>query len=180
MPAKDGVQARYTYYQTRDHKYILFCPEEKQFWLRFCDAISRPDLAARHDDSVVTDFGNDLDLLDELQKVFHTRTQVEWVELFRDRHVPGAPALALEELSSDPHVTARAMLLTETHPVAGSFTTLGNPIQVQGCDMQMRIPAPALGEHTEMVLAELGYDRAQRAALREAGVVGSGPENLSR
>jgi crotonobetainyl-CoA:carnitine CoA-transferase CaiB-like acyl-CoA transferase len=86
----------------------------------------------------------------------------------------------LEELSSDPHVTARAMLLTETHPVAGSFTTLGNPIQVQGCDMQMRIPAPALGEHTEMVLAELGYDRAQRAALREAGVVGSGPENVSR
>jgi crotonobetainyl-CoA:carnitine CoA-transferase CaiB-like acyl-CoA transferase len=71
---------RYTYYQTQD-KYILFRPEEKQFWLRFCDAIGRPDLASRHDDSVVTDFGNDADLLDELQNVFHTRTQTDRVEL---------------------------------------------------------------------------------------------------
>ena len=47
-----GIATRYAYYETSDHKYLLFCPEEKKFWQRFCELVDRPDLFAKHDDSV--------------------------------------------------------------------------------------------------------------------------------
>lgn len=165
MPAgaSGGVQARYTYYETGDGRYILFCPEEKRFWSSFCTAIGRPDLIAKHDDSVVTDFGDDPGLLDELQRIFHTRSQAEWVELCRLHRVPGAPALSLGELGADPHLHARGMVIDEVHPVAGEFRTLGHPVRVDGGPWDLPRPAPRYGEHTREILIELGFDDPETA-----------------
>jgi crotonobetainyl-CoA:carnitine CoA-transferase CaiB-like acyl-CoA transferase len=54
--------------------------------------------------------------------------------------------------------------------VLGEFETLGNPVVVPGATFELR-SAPALGQHTDAVLAELGYDDGQRARLRADGVV---------
>jgi crotonobetainyl-CoA:carnitine CoA-transferase CaiB-like acyl-CoA transferase len=173
MPARQeegGVQARYTYYETSDGKYVLFCPEEKRFWASFCHAVDRPDLIAKHDDSVVTDFGNDPELLDELQRIFHTRTQHQWVALCRQLHVPGAPALRLHELGDDPHLQARGMVVDAHHPIAGRFRTLGHPIRTGDFAAAGRLPAPTMGQHTNEVLSELGYGPTEISALRAAGV----------
>jgi crotonobetainyl-CoA:carnitine CoA-transferase CaiB-like acyl-CoA transferase len=174
MPAAytGGVQARYTYYQTGDGRFVLFCPEEKKFWESFCNAVGRPDLISRHDDSLVTDFGNDPDLLDELQSIFHTRSQREWVDLCRENHVPGAPALHLGELADDPHLQARAMIVDEHHPIAGDFRTLGNPVRTRDASRDPKPrPAPAMGQHTDEVLSSLGYSSVEIAELRSAGAV---------
>ncbi len=173
MPASDigGVTARYAYYGTADDKYILFCPEELKFWRRFCDAIDRPDLLERHDDSVITDFGDDPELYDELQRIFDTRTQRVWIELFLELGIPGAPALGLAELGDDPHITARRMLLDEHHPDAGLFHTLADPIRVDGEEFALRTHAARVGEHTDAVLAELGYSGSQIEGLRAGRVV---------
>ena len=76
--------AKYTYYQTSDEKYVLFCCIEKKFWDNFCIAAGRPDLCPWHSKLTVVDYGeDDFELMDELQRVFHTKTQAEWMEIFR-------------------------------------------------------------------------------------------------
>jgi crotonobetainyl-CoA:carnitine CoA-transferase CaiB-like acyl-CoA transferase len=63
------------------------------------------------------------------------------------------------------------MVLEVEHPDHGSVRMTGFPVKLSATPARIRRPAPGLGEHTEAVLAELGYDAARRAALREAGVV---------
>jgi formyl-CoA transferase len=170
-PALEGrVAARYTYYETEDQKYLLFCPEELKFWSNFCTAIDRPDLLAKHDPSVTNDFGaDDVELYDELQRIFHTRTLDEWIELFIDYRVPGGPALSFSEVADDPHIRYRGVVHDEQHPVAGAFTTLANPVRIPGRTFEVRVPAPALGEHTDAVLQEIGYSADEIDELRRAG-----------
>lgn len=166
-----AVSAKYQFYRTKDGKYLLFCALESKFWDHFCEVAGRDDLRARHDRTVQMDFGNDSSLRAELQAIFHTRTQQEWMALFAERDVPVGPALDFSEVHEDPHLAARGMLIDEKHPVAGAFRTLGNPIRVRGQSFAIRVPAPALGEHTDEVLATLGYSAQDIAGLRKRGVV---------
>ena len=78
------------------------------------------------------------------------------------------PAVHFDEIHDDPHLGARGMVVTEHHPVFGDFLTLGNPLVVPGESFTVR-SAPAHGEHTDEVLAELGYDDDARAALPRHG-----------
>jgi crotonobetainyl-CoA:carnitine CoA-transferase CaiB-like acyl-CoA transferase len=163
--------AKYQFYQTRDGRYLLFCAIEKKFWDGFCRAAGREDLLAAHS-GAATDFGfDDGALRDELQRVFHTRTLAEWTELFVEFDVPAAPALTPAELPGDPHLRARGILVDEDHPAVGRFRALGNPIRVSGESFEIRLHAPALGEHTDEVLAAHGYTPAEIASLREQKVI---------
>jgi crotonobetainyl-CoA:carnitine CoA-transferase CaiB-like acyl-CoA transferase len=172
-PGTEGrVAARYTYYRTKDGKHLLFCPEEPKFWSRFCQAVGRPDLDSNQDESVTTDYGDDdLELYDELRDLFSTRNLDEWVQLFLDHKIPGGPALPYEEAREDRHVRFREIVVEEQHPVAGSFTTLGTPLRVPGRTFKVRRPAPAVGEHTDEVLSELGLRPEEIQQLRGSGAV---------
>jgi crotonobetainyl-CoA:carnitine CoA-transferase CaiB-like acyl-CoA transferase len=162
--------AKYQHYQTADGKYILFCCIEPKFWDNFCRASEREDLAARHDRSQAVDFGfGDEELRRELQKVFHTRSQQEWVAIAVDRDIPMGPALALNEVAADPHLQARGMILHEHHPLLGDLLTLATPVRVAGESFSVR-SAPALGEQTDEILAALGYTDDDIARLRAEGV----------
>ncbi len=163
--------AKYQYYETSDGKFVLFCGIEAKFWDHFCRAVGREDLLGSHERERVVDFGNDGDdLRRELQHIFHTKTQAEWVEVAIDADVAMGPALRFDQIEDDPHLRARGMVVTDDHPVVGPFLTYGNPILVRGEQFTIR-PAPSLGEHTDEVLESLGYTSAELAAFRDQGVV---------
>jgi len=165
-----GASAKYQHYETADGRYVLFCAIEAKFWEHWCRAVGRDDLVAAHDTEVVVDFAGGEDALRaEIQSVFHTKTLREWVELAAECDVAMGPALQLDEVMEDPHLAARGQIVTEHHPRFGDVLTLGNPLVVPGVEFAPR-SAPALGEHTEEVLAELGYDADARAQLRQAGI----------
>jgi crotonobetainyl-CoA:carnitine CoA-transferase CaiB-like acyl-CoA transferase len=63
------------------------------------------------------------------------------------------------------------MVLAADHPGHGSVRTTGFPVKLSATPARLRRPAPELGEHTDQVLAETGYDPDRIAALREAGVI---------
>ena len=166
-----GGSAKYQHYQTKDGRFLLFCAIEPKFWDHFCRAVGREDLLGEHDRDVVVDFGRGEDALRlELQRIFHTRTRTEWMEIAVEADVTMGPALRFDEIAEDPHLQARGMIVTEHHPVLGDFRTLGNPLLVDGESFTLR-SAPAHGQHTDEVLAELGYDDDACAALRAAGAV---------
>jgi crotonobetainyl-CoA:carnitine CoA-transferase CaiB-like acyl-CoA transferase len=166
-----GESAKYQHYQTADGKYLLFCGIEAKFWDNFCRAVGREDLIGGHRRDLVVDFaGGDDDLRGELQRIFHSHTLDEWMRVAVEHDVAMGPALRLDEVEHDPHMGARGMVVTEEHPVIGPIRTLGNPIVTAGKSFAVR-SAPAHGQHTDEVLAELGYDAASRAELRAHGAV---------
>ena len=166
--------AKYQYYETRDHRFVLFCAIEPKFWSQFCRAIARPDLERLgSDDAAPVDFAHgDDELRRALQEVFHTRTQRDWVDLAIAEDLPLGPAhQTVGELREDPHLAARAIIVDGEHPTAGPFSYVGSPVIVDREPFAVARPAPSLGEHTDELLAEIGFDGSQIAGLRSSGVV---------
>src|SRR5207249_11642975 len=94
---------RYQYYATVDGRHILFQASERHFFERFCRAVGRDDLLARDTGADVGEHARgDVALRRELTAIFATRTQAEWVRLFIDADVPGAPVHTASELLDDP------------------------------------------------------------------------------
>ncbi|HEY6377843.1 MAG TPA: CoA transferase [Candidatus Dormibacteraeota bacterium] len=165
--------AKYQWYQTADERFVLFCCIEHRFWQRFCSVVGRPDLAGHADPRGPVDFGyGDEPLRRELQAIFSGRTQREWVRLAAAERLPIGPSnVGVQSLRDDPHLRARGVLVEGDHPEAGEFTYVAPPVIVDGQSFAIGRPAPELGQHTDELLAELGYPPERIQALRAAGVV---------
>jgi crotonobetainyl-CoA:carnitine CoA-transferase CaiB-like acyl-CoA transferase len=114
----DGGSAKYQFYETADHKFVLFCAIEHKFWNHFCRAIDRPDLAARRNASAPVDFaGGELEMRRELQRIFHTRTLDEWMKVAVEHDVAMGPAPSeVSQLLDDPHMRQRQIFYLGEHP----------------------------------------------------------------
>ena len=85
---------------------------------------------------------------------------------------PCAKVRALNDLVGDPQVDAMGYLRLVDHPVAGTIREPAPAASFSATPLEEGPPGPELGEHTDEVLSELGYDIGERAAMREAGVLG--------
>jgi crotonobetainyl-CoA:carnitine CoA-transferase CaiB-like acyl-CoA transferase len=176
MPApgqSDLGSAKYQFYETADRKFILFCAIEHKFWDHFCQAVGRPDLAARKNASAPVDFAaGEVELRHELQRIFRTRTLEEWMKVAVEHDVAMGPApTRLPELLDDPHMRQRQIFYEGEHPQAGPFTYVGQPAVIEGQDYEVWRPAPGLGEHTREVLAELDLTADQLDQLASEHVI---------
>lgn len=150
--------ARYQFYETKDSKFVLFCPEETKFWHSFCEVMGRLDLKDR--DSGV-------DLRRELQSIFASRDRTEWVALAIEHGWPLGPVNnSLAEVTEDPQIRSRGVFNEETGPDGRPFVYVEQPVHVGGQQHGVARPAPSLGEHTADVLHELGYAPEEIEALR--------------
>ena len=100
-----------------------------------------------------------------------TRTKAEWIESLSAADIPNGPVNSVTDALSSPHALAREMVVDVEHPAMGSFRSLGLPMRLSETPASIRRHPPMLGEHTDDVLAELGYDEASIAALHRDGVV---------
>ena len=148
----------------------LSSPEK--FWEGLTRAIARPDLAGEARFATRMErMRNYLVLRDELAKTFLTRPRDEWVRLLASADVPSAPVYDLSEGQRDPQVRHLASFYPMTHPEEGPQIGIHRPVRIDGGRGPIDEPAPTLGEHTEEVLREYGYDKAAVAGLRERGVL---------
>lgn len=152
----------YNVYETADGRYMSLGALEPKFWEGFCHAVEREDLLGS---------GYDSSAIEDVRAIFRQRTQAEWIELFSAADACCEPVLNLEEALSEPQTLARKMVADNEHPEAGRLRQLGAPVKFSDADAEIGGPAPALGEHTQAILAELGYTADEIAALREQGVI---------
>ncbi len=141
-------------------------------WLRLLTLIEAEHLAT--DVRFVTNsdrMANRDELVIELEKKFTQRDTSDWVSLLNDAGFPAGPVLSITDMHKNPQTIARDMVPDVHHPVAGCINTLGLPVKFHATPGGVHRAAPVLGQHTEEVLGEAGYDADSIASLVKAGAV---------
>jgi crotonobetainyl-CoA:carnitine CoA-transferase CaiB-like acyl-CoA transferase len=142
-------------------------------WRGLCRALERPEWL--EDTRFATPAGRVKHAdarLERTAEVLRTNGSAHWLARLEAEGVPCAPILSRHEIPEDPQVKANALLVESVHPLAGPMREPRPAACFQATPAALRRPAPGLGEHGDELLAELGVDAAQRAALRDAGVLG--------
>jgi crotonobetainyl-CoA:carnitine CoA-transferase CaiB-like acyl-CoA transferase len=83
----------------------------------------------------------------------------------------GAPVLSVGEVMEDRHIKERRAFIERDHPTAGSITLLAPWIHLSKSPTSIRHDAPAIGQHTDEVLGEIGLSIAELAELRAEGII---------
>ena len=139
------------------------------FWAALCELIGAPELATdERYDSVRKRAERADELLPQVRRALQAHSALEWTQIFGER-VPCAAAAEIEDMFDHPQVLAEGMVSSYEHPVAGRYRALTSAIKFDDGSAPPPPPAPAFGQHTDGVLAELGYSEADIAALRASG-----------
>ena len=171
--------APYQDFRSRDGNVLLAIGNDGQF-ARFCAAAGHPEWAAdprfatntarvRHREA----------LLACMAPVLQARTSAEWIALLQDKAVPCGPINTIAQAFDDPQVRARGLRLElprwRAHespgPGPAHIAGVASPLRLSATPVAYRNAPPALGQHTDEVLHELGLDASAIAALRASGAL---------
>lgn len=170
--------APYQDFPTQDGNMLLAIGNDGQFQ-RFCAAAGQPDWA--NDPRYTTNtlrVRHRTDLIPAMQAVTRTRTTAEWVALLEDKAVPCGPINTIAQAFDDAQVKARGLAVTlprwregEAGDGVAHITGVASPLRLTSNPPVLRNAPPALGQHTDEVLGEMGLDAARIAQLRDTGVL---------
>jgi crotonobetainyl-CoA:carnitine CoA-transferase CaiB-like acyl-CoA transferase len=159
-------------FQASDGRWFwLLLLQADRHWPDLCRAIGRDDLLS---DPRFVDIAvrreNAPALVEELDRIFTTKTLAEWAEIFDRENVWWAPINSVTDMLEDTVVHDAGVFIDIPGP-EGEIRGVASPTDFYGTPWEPRGYAPELGQHTEEVLLELGYDWDQIVALKEAGVI---------
>jgi formyl-CoA transferase len=100
-----------------------------------------------------------------------TRPSAHWVELLETAGIPCGPIYTIDEAFADPQVKHLGVAAPVDHPRLGKTHMVASPLNVSGGDKSLRGAAPIRPDHTDEVLAAVGYSPAELAEMRSAGVI---------
>ena len=153
--------------------YFVMGAGNESIWLRFCDALAMPQL--KDDTRFATNAdrtANHPALEAILARIFATQPRDHWLRILTDASVPCAPIANVEEVSRDPHLAARNMILHAEHSSFDGLIVPGSPLKSAGDKDIPSTSAPRLGEDTDTVLASvLGYDSLRLSELRKRSII---------
>jgi len=141
-------------------------------WRRYCDAIARPDL--RDDPRFATAperVRHRAELIPIVEALTRERTVDEWTDLLGAAGIPCGRIRNVAEVCTNPQLTERGKVVERPHPTAGAVKMIGQPIELDDTPARIRSAPPLLGEHTDDVLREAGYEDGEILALRDRGAV---------
>ncbi|ROO87935.1 formyl-CoA transferase [Actinocorallia herbida] len=161
-------------YATADGRWLyLVLLQADRFWAELCQTIDRPDLI---EDPRFTDLptraANARECVAELDATFARHTLDEWRTRFKDFTGVWAPVLSPAEVHDHVQVSPNGLLASLESNDGAPFRLPVSPMHFGGEPGTPEGPAPELGQHTELLLLENGFDWDQITALREAGAFG--------
>jgi formyl-CoA transferase/CoA:oxalate CoA-transferase len=163
--------APYETFTTADGEIVIAVGND-EIWKRFCPAAGLPELAGNPRFATNKDrMANYDEMRPPIDRVFRTATNAEWIARLNAAGVPNGEVRDIGQMLNDPHLAAREMVQTLMHPTAGATRVIGAPIKLSETPASLRSAPPVLGQHTDAILAELGYSPADVAGLRETRVV---------
>ncbi len=108
-------------------------------------------------------------LLVEVEGLIAQKTSEEWLRVFHEAGVPAMPVQFVEGLLDNEQAVANDLVIEQDHHAAGKMQLVGPLSNWSETPSEAGRPSPALGQHTEEVLAEAGYSATEIAALLESG-----------
>jgi crotonobetainyl-CoA:carnitine CoA-transferase CaiB-like acyl-CoA transferase len=174
-PARMGNRhpqiAPYDIFPAGDGEFFLAVGNDDQF-ARLCTVAGLESLAL--DERFATNparVTNYPQLRDRLAVALQDRTRAEWITALTAAGVPCGAVRDIPEVLEDPQVSARDMIAAVEHATAGVVKVLGVPLKLSDTPGSVRSGPPALGQHTDRVLSELGLPAADITALRQDNVI---------
>jgi formyl-CoA transferase len=157
-------------WETDPNAYIYFITQAP-VWGAICQVIGREEWITD------PDYATPAARLPRLKGIFatieewtQTKTKFEAMAILNQFDIPCGPILSMKEIAEEPSLRATGTVVEVAHPTRGTYLTVGNPIKLSDSPTDVT-RSPLLGEHTDEVLAELGYSAAQIAALRAERVI---------
>ena len=157
-------------WETDPDAYIYFITQAP-VWGAICDLICKPEWKTD------PDYATPPARLPRLKHIFATieawtmtMTKFEVMETCNKHDIPVGPILSMKEIAEEQSLRDTGTVVEVDHPTRGKYLTVGNPVKMSDSITEVK-RSPLLGEHTEEILAELGYDKAAVADLRKAGAV---------
>src|SRR3546814_250872 len=144
----------------------------QEIYERFCKAMDAPQLMTKPEYATgALRSQNRVALNAEIAELTRTRPSAYWIEMLNKAGCPSGPIYTMDQVFADPQVQHDRMAVPLAHPRLGEIQLVGQAIKMNRTPMRMRTATPDLGEHTDAVLHELGYDAAAVARLRQNGAV---------
>lgn len=156
----------YNTYETLDNRYLSIGALEPKFWQNLCELLERPALA-----SLQYSDNRREEVIHELREIFKAKKLDEWVTLLGEAEVCFSPVKTMAEVVDDPLFKDREMIHSFTGNDGKLHYGFGSPVKLEKTPVSMRTKPCRFGEHTDEILEELGYSRAEIETLYKNGIV---------
>ena len=176
VPKHDRTKARnpiWNTYHTKDDRWLwLSMLQSDNHWPDFCQAIEKPEL--ENDprfNSMEAREQNSAELVGLLDGIFSTKNAEEWEMRLRENNCIYARVQTPIEVTTDPQAVANDFFADIVHPIGGEMKLVTTPINFSKNPASIRTHAPEIGQHTEEILLDMGYDWDDITELKEQRVI---------
>ncbi len=166
-----GGNIYYRTYQARDGALAVACLSDR-LRKRVADVlgIDDPRFSPGFDPFDEETIAHSEELVKQAEKLFREKTVDEWLETFDSVGVPAGPVRFVQEMLDHEQVEANGLSVKLEHTLAGPVKMVGPIISMSETPLEARSASPALGEHTDEILASMGYSQDEIVALKSGGV----------
>ena len=170
-PFNTAFRIYYTTYQTSNDVIAIACLSNR-LRQKAADAIGvvDPRFSADFDPEDPDSIEAIESLSEQIKSILITKTCEEWLGIFDAAGVPAGPVRFIQELTDDEQVIANDMVVEVNHSLAGKVRMAGPMIQMSETPLEAKLASPALGEHTDQIMQELGYSEDQINDLRSRNI----------
>ena len=152
--------------------HINIAASSARLFLRFAEAIGHPEWASKPEWDSQAKRSKDRKAINAaIGEVTGTKPSAHWIELFEGAGIPCGPINTIDQVFADPQVQHLGLATPVAHRRLGEERLVSSPVNLEGVPRTIRTATPEKGEHTESVLASLGYSEADIAELRKAGAL---------
>ncbi len=169
-----GAYPFYAIYEAYDGRMITLACSEPPLWEKFCRIVHRADLIPfsrkrEHYDRAPNAAETAAKI--EVEQLIRTRPRDEWFDMLSVEGVCVGKVLTVDEMTNDPQVRDRSMIIEIEHPKLGRIKQIGPAIKFAPDSARVRDAAPLAGENTRDVLRRSGFSEAEIADFASRGIV---------
>ena len=164
----------YNHYQCKDDKWIAIAHlQPDRYWPNVCRALEITELENdSRFNSIENRHQNAVELIKIMDEKFAARPRSEWMAILHKEGCIYAPIQSPSEVVEDPQALANDYLIYVNHPVWGKIKMVGFPWMFSDTPAQWRREAPEIGQHTEEILLQMGYNWEDIAKFKDSGAIG--------